>query len=456
MKANVPLVFICLIVFSACEQIEKVTITIESNSTDYDSLYINDIYSGYTLLKMPLDHIGKVYAFPIGEIMLGEIAINGLESTYLTVFSPGAKKRVVIGSNSIRTEQSIPDSLANYLWKSTNLMFSQHDKIIFAEDDPWKVRGLFDSLVQVRENQLMHFESQLTEEELGLLTYQNKARAYSFLMFYGRIIKEISARDEFFSFIEDIENENSYTKSLPGTLLYKYEIELLKEKDSIENMGVFLDYIEANTKTEDLQNFLKAVYLKEVIENPSYWRPHEKLFTTTTIKEAIFRESKNPYLPLIDRASSSFFSSQSGVKGYDFEAYKPDGSEIRLSDLKGKIVVIDTWATWCGPCIQHRPKMLEIARKYEGNPKVAILMISIDRSKERWLNYIQNTNPNQFGQELHIPDGMNTEFGDQYLIKSNPKYFLIDQEGIILNSDLMEPSIGMEQLIENELKKVPG
>jgi thiol-disulfide isomerase/thioredoxin len=453
MRAIILLVFICLFGLSACEEIKWVTITIEGNSGGYDTLFIQDIYTGTTFMKVPLDIIGKEYTFPIGETMLGEFALKGAESTYLTIISPGAKKRVVIDSISIKTEKSIPDSLANYLWKSTNLMFSQHDKIIFAEDNPLKVRGLFDSLVQVRDDQLKGFEPLLTEEELGLLTYQNKARAYSFLMFYGRIIKEISPNDGFFSFIEDIENNNIYTKSLPNTLLYKYEIQLLKERDSIENIGVFMDFIELNTKGKDLQDFLKAVYLKEVIESPSYWRPHEKLFTSDAIKEALHRESDNKYAFLIDGASRSFFSSQQGVKGYDFEAFLPDGSVLRLSDLKGKIVVIDTWATWCGPCIQHRPAMLDIAKKYEGNPKVAILMISIDRFEERWLDYVQKTNPDQYGLELHIPDGMNTDFGDRYLIKSIPKYFLIDQEGIILNSDLMEPSIGMEQFIERELER---
>jgi len=98
--------------------------------------------------------------------------------------------------------------------------------------------------------------------------------------------------------------------------------------------------------------------------------------------------------------------------------------------------------------------MLEIAKKYEDNPKVAILMISIDSSKEKWFDYIQKTNPQNYGVELHIPDGMNSEFGDRYLIKSIPKYFLIDPEGIILSSDLMEPSIGMDQLIEREIGKI--
>jgi len=447
-------VFIFLFTFAGCKEKKEVTITIETNGIQFDTLYILDIYTRANLIKIPFDQVGKEYTFPINETILGELALRGEEYTHLTVLSPGKKKRVIIEPTSIKTEPSLADSLANYLWKSTNLMFSKHDKVIFAEDNPRQVKNIFDSLVMVRQEQLNSFGPQLTEGELGILTYQNKARAYSFLMFYGRIIKEISPEDEFFNFIYEIENENSYTKSLPITLLYKYEIQILREKDSIENIGVFLDYIEANTKNLDLRDFLKAVYLKEVIENPSYWRPHEKLFTTNTIKEALQRESTNSYAYLIEMASSSFFSSQNGVKGYDFIAFGQDGSEQRLSDFQGKLVIIDTWATWCGPCVNQRPHMLEIAKKYKDNPKVAILMISIDSSKEKWLDYVQKTNPYNHGLELHIPDGMNSEFGDRYLIKSIPKYFLIDQEGIILSSDLMEPSIGMDQLIEREIGKI--
>lgn len=189
------LLLIFLISLLACEERKEITIAIEDNSTAFDTLFIQDIYSGKTLMKVPLTPSGKGYSFPLEETILAELAVKGVESTYLTVLSPGEKKSIAIDPSSLRTLKSLTDSLANYLWRSTNLMFSMHDKTIFAEDKPGKVRDLFDSLVQVRKDQLKGFESILSKEEMGLLTYQNEARAYSFLMFYGRIIKEIPLGD---------------------------------------------------------------------------------------------------------------------------------------------------------------------------------------------------------------------------------------------------------------------
>lgn len=273
------------------------------------------------------------------------------------------------------------------------------------------VKSIFDSLVQVRHEQLNKFKSQLTADEFGILDYQNKARAYSFLMFYGRIIKRYSPDNDFFSFISNIDNENIYSKSLPDNILYKYEIMILNEKDTIESIDTFLKFIETQTANKDLEDFLKAIYLKSVIEHPSYWRHYKNLFTTNSLKDALQRESTNKYFYLINEASSSFFNLQKGVKGYDFTAFKLDGTELKLSDLKGNIVVIATWATWCGPCIDQRPKMIELAKKFKDNPGVVFLMVSVDNSVDRWKKYVTRSNENQYGIEVIIPDGMNREFG---------------------------------------------
>jgi thiol-disulfide isomerase/thioredoxin len=454
MRAASIIFFGLFTILSGCKNKSEFQIRIEVNRTNYDTLFVQELVTARTIAKVPLNKLNKDYSFNIDEATLGSLSVIGTETTYLTIIKPGVKKTILIDSTSLRTKQSIPDSLVNYLWKSTNQMFSQHDKVIFAQDNPQKVKFIFDSLVQVRHEQLNKFKSQLTADEFGILDYQNKARAYSFLMFYGRIVKRYSPDNDFFSFISNIDNESIYSKSLPDNILYKYEIMILKEKESIENIDVFLKFIETQTTTIDLQDFLKAMYLKSVIEHPSYWRRHENLFTTNTIKDAFKRESTNKYSYLINRASNSFYASQKGVKGYDFAAFKLDGTELKLSDLKGKIVVIDTWATWCGPCIDQRPNMIELAKKYKDNPGVVFLMVSVDNSVARWKKYVTRTNGNGYGIEVNIPDGMNGEFGDKYLIKAIPKYILLDKEGIIIDSNLPDPSIVMEQLIERVSEKL--
>jgi len=447
------IVFGLFTILSGCKNNSEFQVRIETNRTNYDTLLVQELITGRTIAKVPLDKLNNDYSFNIDEATLGLLSVISAEPTYMTIIRPGVKKIFLIDSTSLRTKQSIPDSLVNSLWESTNQMFTQHNKVIFVQNNPEKVRSLFDSLVQVRHEQLNTFESQLTADEFGILDYQNKARAYSFLMYYGRIVKRYSPDNGFFSFISDIDNNNIYSKSLPDNILYKYEIMILKEKDSIENIDVFLKFIETHTTTNDLRDFLKAIYLKSVIERPSYWRRHENLFTTNTIKNALQRESTNKYSYLINEASNSFYASQKGEKGYDFTAFKLDGTELKLSDLKGKIVVIDTWATWCGACIDQRPKMIELAKKYKDNPSVVFLMVSVDNSVDRWKMYVTRTNENQYGIEVNIPDGMNGKFGDKYLIKAIPKYILLDKDGIIIDSNLPEPSIGMEQLIKGVSEK---
>jgi len=81
-------------------------------------------------------------------------------------------------------------------------------------------------------------------------------------------------------------------------------------------------------------------------------------------------------------------------------------------------------------------------------------MVSVDSELDRWKNFVSRTNPKGFGIEVNIPNGINDIFGDKYLVKAIPKYFLIDPKGIIISSDLPEPSLGMEKMIEFELEKI--
>ena len=56
-----------------------------------------------------------------------------------------------------------------------------------------------------------------------------------------------------------------------------------------------------------------------------------------------------------------------GSPAVDLELLAPDGKTARLSDYKGKVIYVDLWATWCGPCIQESPKFHELAKKYRND-----------------------------------------------------------------------------------------
>ncbi len=406
------------------------------------------------IAKISLSDTAMVYEFSIDEATLCELMVKQSEMVYLTIIKPNDRKIISIDSTSIRTESSPSDSLVNFLWKNGNEMFSKHYNVIFEQNNPEQVRFLYDSLIFTRSNLIKEFNSELSKEDIGILAYQNEARAYSFLFYYGRWMKEYPASHEFFNFIDSIDNEVVYTKTLPNNLLFKYEIQFLRENDSIRSIDSFLSFIERQTKGKNLQDYLKAIYIRDVIESPSYWKKHVQLFNSEALKSALEREHKNRYSSLIQASSNSFFRSQKGEVAFDFAAHKQDGLEFRLSDLKGKLVLIDTWATWCGPCIDQRPDMLKMAANYQSNPNIAFLMISVEKDKDKWERYIARTNPDNFGIELFIEDGMFTEFGESYFIKSIPKYILVDHNGIIIDSDVGEPSLSLEELIKLELRKI--
>jgi hypothetical protein len=305
MKTASIIVFGLVSILIGCKSKNEFQIVIENSNSKNDTLYILELITGQPIARVPLDKLNSEYKFNVNEATLGELTLKSSKNTYLTIIRPGTKKTITIDSMFLKTKYSISDSLANYLWKSNNQMFSLYDKVIFAQDNPKKVIALFDSLIETRAEQLNKLKPKLTDDEFGILEYQNKARAYNFLMFYGRIVKNYRPDNDFYNFIDKIDNENIYSKSLPDILLYKFEIQILRETDSILNINSFLNFIEKQTKTKDLQEYLKAIYLKGVIERPSYWRQHENLFTTTTIKEALQREQNNKYSYLVKKASDS-------------------------------------------------------------------------------------------------------------------------------------------------------
>jgi thiol-disulfide isomerase/thioredoxin len=123
--------------------------------------------------------------------------------------------------------------------------------------------------------------------------------------------------------------------------------------------------------------------------------------------------------------------------GFDYENYK--GGKTKLSDLKGKYVYIDLWATWCAPCRAEIPYLQKIEEKYHGK-NIEFVSISIDKAKdnEKWKKFV--TDKKLGGVQLFADKDWESEFVVNYGVTGIPRFILIDPQGNILKSDASRPS----------------
>ena len=450
MKSKYILILAICFLFYSCNE-NKTGFEISLNSQNkLDTIYISELITEKPIAKIFSKN--ELKTVQLSNPTVANIHTKNNDKQYLTILTRNKDLRISVLPDSSLTTNDKSDSLVNYLWKSNLQFISQYSSFIFQTENVDSIPILFEKFRNKRENEINKYKDQFSSEIADILYFQNNARVYSFLFWLGRVSKELNPNDRYFDFIEKIPEATETLKSLPDIYLYKYEIDYLRRNQSIENISDFLNFIENNTENKDLADYLKAIYIKALIENPSYWQKHEKLFNTVVLSKVLHSEKNNNYHYLIEHPSSSFYASQNGQIAYAFQAQDKSGDKFSFQDLKGKVVFIDVWATWCGPCITHRPRVLELNEKYKNNNEIEILMISVDSSKDKWLSFLEEENK-ESGKNLFIENGMRTKFGDSYNIKSIPRYILIGKDGKIVNSNINEPSIAVEKEIQKALSE---
>lgn len=121
-----------------------------------------------------------------------------------------------------------------------------------------------------------------------------------------------------------------------------------------------------------------------------------------------------------------------GQPAPDFVMTDTAGQEVRLSDFKGKVIYIDLWATWCGPCIQESPAFSALSVKY---PDIQFLQISRDEQRRAWLDYVSHKKsplPQYNSVDLRLVEGWQLFY--------IPRFILIDKDQKIIDAYAPRPS----------------
>jgi len=158
--------------------------------------------------------------------------------------------------------------------------------------------------------------------------------------------------------------------------------------------------------------------LISLVDSSIYNSP-QKSFADVTLKRLSVAETGKPFPALILTDTS--------------------GKEISISDLKGKIILIDVWSSWCGPCREQVPDLKKLYKKYNSKG-FEIIGISMDDNKGSWLKAMRQ-DKQTWKAYCELRNWRYNKFAMRFTIYSIPANFLIDQNGILVGQDLSMESL---------------
>ena len=131
-----------------------------------------------------------------------------------------------------------------------------------------------------------------------------------------------------------------------------------------------------------------------------------------------------------------------------FTAYDPDGRMVSLRDFRGKVVLIDFWATWCTPCIADLPNLKQRWARFR-DEEFVILGVSLDDDLEAWRSFVRSEGIDW----VNVAEGKmwDSEIALSYRVDAIPSTFLIDRDGRVVAID--KRGAALDAVIDSTLGK---
>ncbi len=188
-------------------------------------------------------------------------------------------------------------------------------------------------------------------------------------------------------------------------------------KDETLKAELFLEYLSSVSDFSAMED-LKAQYSKYIKTDDQKRRMEEQ---TARITKKLMEQGV-------------------GKPAIDFTYKDVTGKSVSLSDFKGKVVYVDVWATWCGPCRKELPHLKAVEEKYHGNDNIVFIGVSSDDAKDiqKWKNFVEKEQLP--GVQLHGGIGGDQDIRKLYQINGIPRFLLFDKKGNIVSVNAPRPS----------------
>lgn len=236
----------------------------------------------------------------------------------------------------------------------------------------------------------------------------------------------------------DLANLSAETVQIKGVENFetdnKHLIAVMNGKVNEKNVGQHL----SSTGHLPLKALLAAYAYGQ---NPNYLTAHQKI-----LGELLAEDAQSKYaidygnlVRQLDLIANDPI--QVGKVAPDIKLTGPDGKEYALSELRGKVVLLDFWASWCLPCRRENPNVVNVYDKYNKDG-FEVFSVSLDKpnGKERWKDAIKQDN---LKWPYHVSDlqGWSSAPARQYKVTGIPRTFLIDRDGKIAKINARGPAL---------------
>lgn len=427
--------FFCIILLGQWLVLQAQPAIIKGYATELKNkpLYLHNLDEIEPLQQITVDSVGNFQiVISISAPMETTLRISSLRNSFKLLLEPG-KEIELMYVDSLLNFQAAPKNVAERL--NNGLHYINYFYANYGNDwQNWSLQvchRILDSLERTRQGQIELAKDSLSDFEYCILRYRNTTTAYSFLVYFGKFVRQLPMNDPFFYFLEKINLQDTLYKRTALLAIQKLEVNYLRKHKTIPSALDFIKFIADQNIERDLAHFYAATYIQSQLQSPGLWENLHPPLDVPMLDsiQAFFDATNNPYTYFYKMEAAEFYKTNRGKPAPDFTGVGLDGQLFNLSELQGKVVFVYVWSMDCVPCEQQKQKIGKVLEYFEQTSRFMGLVLNVDADQSKWASSIADEVLPTKSVHINIVDGLNKLFGKQYAIKELPRFIIIDAVG---------------------------